>query len=84
MPRPKTLRQKIENRIAHKAKDSVFLTWEFRDLGGESQVLRTLRVLVRDGRLVHLDANSRQSGFAGEGPFLPQIRGGNTVLVRER
>src|SRR5882762_5706650 len=54
MPRPKTLRAKIEHRIARKARDSVFLTREFRDLGGEDQVLRVLRALVRDARLVRL------------------------------
>jgi len=32
----------------------VFLTREFRDLGGEDQVLRALRALVRDGALVRL------------------------------
>jgi hypothetical protein len=32
----------------------VFLTREFRDLGGEDQVLRALRGLVRDGALVRL------------------------------
>jgi hypothetical protein len=33
-------------RIARK-RDAVFLTREFRDLGGEDQVLRALRLLVR-------------------------------------
>jgi Family of unknown function (DUF6088) len=54
MPHRKTLRQKIENRIARKAGDDVFLTREFSNLGGEDQVLRVLRGLVRDGRLVRL------------------------------
>ena len=54
MPRRKTLRQRIENRIARKAGDDVFLTREFVDLSGEDQVLRALRGLVRDGRLVRL------------------------------
>jgi hypothetical protein len=54
MPRRKTLRAKIEARIARKARDSVFLTREFRDLGGQAQVLRALRGLVDDGRLVRL------------------------------
>ena len=34
--------------------DDVFLTREFRDLGGEDQVLRALRELVRDGQLIRL------------------------------
>jgi hypothetical protein len=54
MPRRKTLRYKIEERIARKMGDDVFLTREFANLGGEDQVLRALRGLVRDGRLVRL------------------------------
>ena len=49
----KTLRSRIEERIKRK-RDDVFLTREFGDLGGEDQVLRALRGLVRDGRLVRL------------------------------
>jgi hypothetical protein len=69
MSKPKTLRSKIEARLARKARDSVFLTREFRDLSGETQVLRALRGLVRDGCLVRLGygvygraASSRLSG----------------------
>jgi hypothetical protein len=51
--RRRTLRERIEERIAGRRSD-VFLTREFRDLGGEDQVLRALRGLVRDGRLVRL------------------------------
>src|SRR5882762_1815422 len=54
MPRPKTLRERIETRIARKRGEDVFLPREFRDLGGEDQVLRVLRGLVRDKRLVRL------------------------------
>ena len=49
----KTLREKVETRIARK-RDNVFLTREFRDLGGEDQVLRVLRTLVREKRLLRL------------------------------
>lgn len=49
----KTLRAKIETRITRK-RDDVFLPREFADLGGEDQVLRALRALVRDKRLVRL------------------------------
>ncbi len=49
----KTLAERIETRIARK-RDNVFLTREFMDLGGEDQVLRALRTLVRDGQLVRL------------------------------
>src|SRR5580698_3555698 len=54
MRREKTLREKIEARIARKRGDAVFLPREFRDLGGEDQVLRVLRSLVREKRLVRL------------------------------
>jgi len=52
--RKNTLRERIEERIARKRGDDVFLTREFRDLGGEDQVLRVLRALVREKRLVRL------------------------------
>ncbi len=48
-----TLQQQIEGRIANKG-DEVFLTREFADLSGERQVLRTLRKLVDEGKLVRL------------------------------
>jgi hypothetical protein len=54
MPRRKTLRDKIEERIARRKGDAVFLPREFADLGGEDQVLRVLRRLTEDGRLVRL------------------------------
>src|SRR5580704_11082703 len=54
MRRPKTLRERIEARIARKRGEDVFLPREFADLGGEDQVLRALRGLTRDGRLVRL------------------------------
>ena len=52
--RKKTLRERIEERITRKRGDDVFLPREFRDLGGEDQVLRVLRALVREKRLVRL------------------------------
>jgi len=54
MRKRKTLRARIEARIARKKGDSFFLTREFSDLGGERQVLRALSGLVRDGKLVRL------------------------------
>jgi len=54
MRRQKTLRERIEERMARKWGDDVFLPREFRDLGGEDQVLRVLRTLVREKRLVRL------------------------------
>lgn len=53
MRNAKTLREKIEGRIVRKRGD-VFLPREFVDLGGEDQVLRAFRGLVRDGELVRL------------------------------
>ncbi|MGO8792828.1 MAG: conjugal transfer protein [Terriglobia bacterium] len=54
MRRTKTLRERIEGRIARKHGEDVFLPREFRDLGGKDQVLRVLRILVREKRLVRL------------------------------
>ena len=54
MRRTKTLRDKIEDWIASKPGEDVFLPREFRDLGGGDQVLRVLRTLVREKRLVRL------------------------------
>ncbi len=54
MPQKQTLRHKIEQRIARKKGEDVFLTREFKKLGGEDQVLRALRALIEDGQLVRL------------------------------
>jgi hypothetical protein len=53
MPARKTLRQRIEDRIARR-RDDAFLTREFLDLGGERQVLRALRELTDAGKLIRL------------------------------
>ena len=53
VPRRRTLRERIGERIARR-RDDVFLTREFRDLGGEDQVLRALRGLIQEGQLVRL------------------------------
>src|SRR5712692_3231993 len=54
MRRRRTLRERIEARIARKRGEDVFLPREFADLGGEDQVLRALRSMTREGRLVRL------------------------------
>src|ERR1700686_2509015 len=54
MRQQKTLRDRIEGRIARRQREDVFLPREFADLGGEDQVLRALRQLVREKRLVRL------------------------------
>jgi hypothetical protein len=73
MPRRMTLRDKIEVRIARKTGDDVFLTREFGRLGGEDQVVRALRGLVRDGRLVHL-------GYGVYGRAIPSRLSGQPML----
>ena len=53
MARPNCLQSKIEKRIAE-SREYVFLTREFSDLSGRRQVLRALRKIVAEGRLVRL------------------------------
>jgi hypothetical protein len=78
MRRPKTLREKIEERIARKRGDDVFLPREFADLGGEDQVLRVLRNLTREGRLIRLGygvyGRAMTSSISGE-PMLAARNG---------
>jgi hypothetical protein len=84
MPRRRTLRERIEERIARR-RDDVFLTREFRTLGGEDQVLRALRGLVRDGKLVRLGygvySRAETSQLSGE-PMLA-ARGGFIDAARQ-
>jgi len=54
MRQQKTLRERIAGRIARRKLEDVFLPREFADLGGEDQVLRVLRGMVREKRLVRL------------------------------
>ena len=53
MARPNSLQTRIERRIAE-SREYVFLTREFTDLSGRRQVLRALRKIVAEGRLVRL------------------------------
>ncbi len=73
MRQRKTLRERIEARIARKKWDDVFLPREFADLGGEDQVLRVLRGLVREGRLVRL-------GYGIYGRAIPSRLSGEPIL----
>jgi len=83
MRRRGTLRAKVEKRIAER-RDDVFLPREFRDLGGEDQVLRALRSLVAEGQLLRLGygvygraETSRLSGepiLAASGGFIGAAR----------
>lgn len=63
-----TLKNRIESRIARKKTD-VFLPREFRDLGGNDQVLRALRELTKEKRLVRLGygvyARAKESRLTG-------------------
>jgi hypothetical protein len=71
-----TLREQLEERIANRG-DDAFLTREFRDLGGERQVLRALRELTEEGKLIRLGYGvygraeispiTRQPMLAGDG-----------------
>ena len=73
MRRRKTLRERIETRIARNKRDDVFLPREFADLGGEDQVLRVLRCLVREGQLVRL-------GYGVYGRAIISQRSGEPIL----
>ena len=83
MPRRKTVRDKIEERIARK-RDDVFIPREFFDLGGERQVMRALRGLRAQGKLIRLGygvygraETSRLSGqpmLAARGGFISAVR----------
>lgn len=83
MRRQGTLRERVEKRIADR-RDDAFLPREFRDLGGEDQVLRVLRTLVREGKLLRLGYGvygraemSRLSGkpmLAAQGGFIAAAR----------
>src|SRR6266852_5247823 len=72
MRQQKKLRDRIETRIARK-RDDVFLPREFSDLGGEDQVLRVLRGLVRAGHLVRL-------GYGVYGRAVPSRLSGQPML----
>jgi hypothetical protein len=84
MRRKPTLRESVEARIAER-RDDVFLPREFRDLGGEDQVLRVLRGLMRDGQLVRLGygvyGRAETSRLSGE-PILA-ARGGFIGAARQ-
>jgi hypothetical protein len=84
MPRRKTLREKIENRIARKAGEDVFLPREFTDLGGEDQVLRALRSLLRDGRLVRLGYGVYGRAFKSRLSGKPVLQSSNGFVSAAR
>jgi hypothetical protein len=65
-------------RIARK-RDDVFLPREFRDLGGEDQVLRALRELTKEGKLIRLGygvyGRAITSQISGESILYSGLRG---------
>lgn len=84
MQADKSIRERIAERIA-RSKDDVFLTREFRDLGGEDQVLRALRKLINGGSLVRLGygvyGRATQSPISGQ-PMLA-VTGGFGGAARQ-
>src|ERR1035437_1012267 len=73
MRQQKTLRDRIEGRIARRQREDVFLPREFADLGGEDQVLRAFPKRVRERRLVRL-------GYGVYGPAVGSRRSGEPIL----
>jgi hypothetical protein len=84
MPRQKTLRERIEARIARKRGEDVFLTREFNDLGGEDQVLRALRSLLRDGHLVRLGYGVYGRAFKSRLSGKPVLQSSNVFISAAR
>jgi Family of unknown function (DUF6088) len=84
MPRQKTLRERIEARIARKRGEDVFLTREFNDLGGEDQVLRALRSLLRDGHLVRLGYGVYGRAFKSRLSGKPVLQSSNGFISAAR
>ena len=70
------MREKIEARIASRPGEDVFLPREFRDLGGEDQVLRVLRTLVQEKGLFRL-------GYGVYGRAVVSSLSGNPVLFAQ-
>jgi hypothetical protein len=85
MSRPKTLKQRIENRVTRTKKTDVFLPRDFADLSGEDQVLRALRSLVRDGSLMRLGygvyARAMRSRISGR-PIISSPNGFHSAALQ--
>jgi hypothetical protein len=84
MPKKKTLRDRIEERIARKTGDDVFLTREFTDLGGEDQVLRALRTIMKDGHLVRLGYGVYGRAFKSRLSGKPVLQSSNGFISAAR
>jgi hypothetical protein len=84
MPRVKTLRQRIEDRMARRGSEDVFLTREFTDLGGEDQVVRALRGLTKDGRLIRLGYGVYGRAFKSRLSGKPVLQSSNGFISAAR
>jgi uncharacterized protein DUF6088 len=84
MPKRKTLRDKIEERMARRSGEGVFLTREFSDLGGEDQVLRALRALIHDGQLVRLGYGVYGRAFVSQLSGKPVLQSSNGFISAAR
>jgi hypothetical protein len=78
MRKPLTLKQRVAKSIARRRDADVFLPGDFRRLSGEDQVLRALRQLVAEGRLMRLGygvyARAAKSSLTGQ-PMLDSQNG---------
>lgn len=79
-----TLRQKVEAHMAA-MNDSVFLTREFKYLGGRNQVIRVLRNMVREGKLKKIGYGIYVRAYKSEltGQILLNNSNGFTGAARE-
>ncbi|NTC82598.1 DUF6088 family protein [Agrobacterium tumefaciens] len=85
MSQPKTLKKRIENRVARTKKTDVFLPRDFADLSGEDQVLRALRSLVKEGSLMRLGygvyARAMRSRISGR-PIISSSNGFHSAALQ--
>jgi hypothetical protein len=85
MQKSRTLKQKIEYRMARKPSDDVFLPREFADLAGDDQILRVLRTLVKEGRLMRLGygvyARAMRSRLSGR-PMIASATGFSSAALQ--
>jgi hypothetical protein len=82
--KPKTLREKIEERIARRTSEDVFLTREFTDLSDEDQVVRVLRALMREGRLLRLGKGVYGRAFKSRLSGKPLLQSSNGFVSAAR
>jgi hypothetical protein len=83
--RARTLKERIERRIARTRRHDAFLPRDFADLSGEDQVLRALRGLVRDGTLIRLGygvyARAKRSRLSGR-PMVASSNGFSSAALQ--